>query len=117
MGISKVPSVAPFKHCLDARTTAKNLTGPNVPVIEIGLPGRAVEVKWEFYGANTVVKVKETVMCLAFIDGGKTSKEVMVIGTHQLQNYMVEFDFSTTLLAFSESLLLHNSSCSTWSSK
>ncbi|KAG7555790.1 Aspartic peptidase domain superfamily [Arabidopsis suecica] len=117
MGISKVPSVAPFKHCFDARTAGKNLTGPNVPVIEIGLPGRVGEVKWGFYGGNTVVKVKETVMCLAFIDGGKKPKDLMVIGTHQLQDHMLEFDFSGTVLAFSESLLLHNTSCSTWTSK
>lgn len=118
MGIAKVPSVAPFKHCFDSRTAGKNLTaGPNVPVIEIGLPGRIGEVKWGFYGANTVVKVKETVMCLAFIDGGKTPKDLMVIGTHQLQDHMLEFDFSGTVLAFSESLLLHNTSCSTWPSQ
>ncbi|XP_010420700.1 PREDICTED: basic 7S globulin 2-like [Camelina sativa] len=117
MGISMVPSVAPFKHCFDARTAGNKLTGPNVPVIEIGLPGRMGEVKWGFYGANAVVKVKETVMCLAYIDGGKKPKDLMVIGTHQVQDHMLEFDFSRTVLAFSESLLLQNTSCSTWPSQ
>ncbi|CAN8244093.1 unnamed protein product [Cochlearia groenlandica] len=111
MGISTIPSVAPFKTCFDASTVK------NMPVVEIGLPGRNGEVKWRFHGANTVVNVKDTVMCLAFLDGGKKQKELMVVGTHQLQDYVVEFDLSRTVLAFSESLLLHNSSCSTWPSR
>lgn len=112
MGITKVTAMAPFKDCFDAHAAKKN-----VPVIEIGLPGRAGEVKWRFHGANTVVKVTETVVCLAFVDGGKKPKELMMIGTHQLQDYMLEFDFSRTMLAFSDSLLLHNTTCSTWSSQ
>lgn len=71
-----------------------------MPVIEIGLPGRAGDVKWRFHGANTVVRVLETVICLAFVHGEEKPNEPMVIGTHQLQNYMIEFDFSTTLMAF-----------------
>ncbi|KAL1203326.1 putative aspartic proteinase GIP1 [Cardamine amara subsp. amara] len=118
MGISMVPSVAPFKHCFDARTV-NNMTEPNVPMIEIGLPNvnATSEVKWAFYDANTLVKVNETVKCLAFIDGGNKPKDLMVIGTHQLQDYMIEFDFNTTALSFSESLLLYDSSCSTWPSQ
>ena len=87
----------------------------NVPVIEIGLPGNGREVKWRFDGANTVVRFLETVICLSFVDGGKKPNESMVIATHQLQDYMIEFDLSTTRMAFSDSLLLHNTSCSTWS--
>ncbi|CAA7061442.1 unnamed protein product [Microthlaspi erraticum] len=115
MGISKVREIAPFKDCFNTRTVGRNLTGPNVPVIEIGVPGRAGEVKWRFYGANTVVKETKTVMCLAFLDGGKRLE--IHIGTHQIQDYMLEFDLSTSLLGFSDSLLLQSTSCSTWISK
>ncbi|KAF8077479.1 hypothetical protein N665_1034s0018 [Sinapis alba] len=115
MGISKVTSVAPFNDCFDARNVSGNdMTGPNVPEIEFGLPGKTAgdEVKWGFYGANTVVKVSEMVMCLAFDDGGKNPENWIVIGTHQLEDYLLEFDFSTSTFSFSDSLLLHDTTCS-----
>uniref|UniRef100_A0A0D3AJT9 Xylanase inhibitor C-terminal domain-containing protein n=1 Tax=Brassica oleracea var. oleracea TaxID=109376 RepID=A0A0D3AJT9_BRAOL len=113
-GISKVTSVAPFKDCFDAQNVAgKDMTGPNVPKIEFGLPGKTGEVTWGFYGANTVVKVSEMVMCLAFYDGGKNLNDWIVIGTHQLQEYLLEFDLSTSTFSFSDSLLLHYTNCST----
>ena len=115
-GMAEFPGFTPFKTCFEEGGSRRNVEEfMNVPVIEIGLPGRAGEVKWRFHGANTVVRVLETVICLAFADGGKKPTEPMVIGTHQLQDYMIEFDLSTTRMAFSDSLLLHNTSCSTWS--
>ncbi|CAH8365325.1 unnamed protein product [Eruca vesicaria subsp. sativa] len=112
MGMSKVPGTAPFKTCFDEGGSGRNIEEfMNVPVIEIGLPGRAGEVKWRFHGANTVVRVSETVICLAFVDGGKKPIEPMVIGTHQFQDYMIEFDLSTSRMAISDSLLSHKTSC------
>ncbi|CAH8313613.1 unnamed protein product [Eruca vesicaria subsp. sativa] len=114
IGMFEAPGHEPFTDCFDEGASTRNQRGlKNVPVIEIGLPGRAGEVKWSFHGENTVVRVLETVICLAFIDGGKQLKESVIIGTHQLQDYMIDFDFSTTRMAFSDSLLLHNTSCST----
>ncbi|KAJ0243842.1 Eukaryotic aspartyl protease family protein [Hirschfeldia incana] len=120
IGMSKVPGMSEFlgtttfKTCFEEGGSRRNIEEfMNVPVIEIGLPGRSGEVKWRFHGANTVVRVLETVICLAFVDGGEKPHESMVIGTHQLQDYMIEFDLSTSRMAFSESLLLHNSSCLT----
>ncbi|KAG2279893.1 hypothetical protein Bca52824_051113 [Brassica carinata] len=111
---AEVTSVAPFKDCFDAQNVAgKDMTGPNVPKIEFGLPGKTGEVTWGFYGANTVVKVSEMVMCLAFYDGGKNLNDWIVIGTHQLQEYLLEFDLSTSTFSFSDSLLLHYTNCST----
>ncbi|KAF8107378.1 hypothetical protein N665_0122s0022 [Sinapis alba] len=107
-GISQVPSVGPFKNCFDARAAA----GKNMSVIEIGMPGNMREARWTFHGTNTVVNINKKVVCLAFIDGGKKLKENIVIGTYQLQNYIISFDMSRTQFRFSESLLLHNTSCS-----
>ncbi|CAH8365334.1 unnamed protein product [Eruca vesicaria subsp. sativa] len=126
IGMSQVPGMYEFpgltttlfEICFDEGTSKRNVEDfMNVPVIEIGLPGRAGEVKWRFHGANTVVRVLETVICLAFVDGGKKPNEPMVIGSHQLQDYMIEFDLSTTRMAFSESLLSHKTSCSAWPSR
>ncbi|CAN8255870.1 unnamed protein product [Cochlearia groenlandica] len=113
MGISKVSPVEPFKDCFDARTAA---AAGKLPVIEIGMPGRTLEVKWRFDGANTVVKVTDMVMCFAFFDGGNDpNKEVIVLGTHQLQDYMLEFNFITNAFSFSDPLSLHDTSCLTTS--
>ncbi|KAJ4910716.1 Eukaryotic aspartyl protease family protein [Raphanus sativus] len=118
IGMFEAPGHAPFTDCFDEGASTRNKRGlMNVPLVEIGVPGRAGEVKWSFHGSNTVVRVLETVICLAFVDGGKKPKVSMVVGTHQLQDYMIDFDFSTTLMAFSDSLLLHNTSCSTWPSR
>ncbi|CAN7140714.1 unnamed protein product [Brassica rapa subsp. narinosa] len=68
----------------------------NVPVIEIGLPGRAGEEKWRFYGTNTVVKVLETVVYLAFVDGERSLMSRWSLDT-STSEYMTEFYFSTTL--------------------
>ncbi|KAF2571711.1 hypothetical protein F2Q70_00005843 [Brassica cretica] len=101
---------APFKHCFGEGASGRNM---DVSVMEIGLPGNGKEVKWRFQGANMMERVSETVICLAFVDGGKKPNESMVIGTHQLQDYLVEFDLSTTQMAFSDPLILHNTNCST----
>ncbi|CAN6863912.1 hypothetical protein HID58_088720 [Brassica napus] len=71
----------PFKHCFEEGASGKNM---DVSVMEIGLPGNGKEVKWRFQGANIVERVSETVICLAFVDGGNKSNEFMIIGTHQL---------------------------------
>lgn len=38
-------------------------------------------------------------------------------GTHQLQDYIINFGMSTTRIAFNDSLLLHKFSCSMWPSR
>ncbi|KAF3563177.1 hypothetical protein DY000_02018494 [Brassica cretica] len=113
IGMSEIPRLAPFKHCFQEGSSMRiNEELMNVTSVEIKLPGNGREVKWTFHGKNTVVRVLETVICLAFVDGGEKPKESMVIETHQLQDYILNFDMSTTRLAFSDSLLLHNFSCS-----
>ncbi|CAH8365349.1 unnamed protein product [Eruca vesicaria subsp. sativa] len=107
--MSETQGHAPFKHCFEEGASGKNM---DVSVMEIGLPGNGKEVKWRFQGANMVERVSETVICLAFVDGGSKPNESMVIGTHQLENYLIEFDLSTTRIAFSDPLVLHNVSCS-----
>ncbi|XP_048624085.1 probable aspartic proteinase GIP2 [Brassica napus] len=111
IGMTQTPGGhAPFKHCFGEGASGRNM---DVSVMEIGLPGNGKEVKWRFQGANMMERVSETVICLAFVDGGKKPNESMVIGTHQLQDYLVEFDLSTTQMAFSDPLILHNTNCST----
>ncbi|KAG2300134.1 hypothetical protein Bca52824_036606 [Brassica carinata] len=101
--MSEISGHAPFNHWFDESGSGMNMEElTNVPVIELGLPGREGEVKWRFHGKNTVVRVSEKVICLAFVDGGEKPIESrsMGLGIHQLQEYIINFGMSTTRMGF-----------------
>ncbi|WOH03280.1 hypothetical protein DCAR_0622676 [Daucus carota subsp. sativus] len=108
--MKKVSAVAPFGACYKAKSVAKSQTGPVVPYIDIGLTGG--KQHWRFYGANSMVLVKKDVLCLAFVDGGSSVRTSVVIGGHQMENYLIEFDLVTPKVGISTSLLFRNSTCS-----
>ncbi|KDO74799.1 hypothetical protein CISIN_1g045937mg, partial [Citrus sinensis] len=70
------------------------------------------KVLWSIIGANSIVRVSNDVSCLGFVDGGVTPKTSIVIGGHQLDNNLVQFDIATSRLGFSNSLLLQRTMCS-----
>ena len=41
-------------------------------------------------GANSMVKVKENVLCLGVVDGGLKPRTSIVTGGHQLEDNMLE---------------------------
>ncbi|KAK4477682.1 hypothetical protein RD792_016929 [Penstemon davidsonii] len=113
-GIKRVASVAPFGACFDVKTIANGKTvGPRVPIIDFVMNGKSVF--WRFYGSNSMVRVSKNVMCLAFVEevtpfvGPATS---ITIGGYQMENYLIEFDLTSSKLRFSPSLLLSGTSCS-----
>ncbi|KAK1381374.1 putative aspartic peptidase A1 family, xylanase inhibitor [Heracleum sosnowskyi] len=108
--MKRVSSVAPFGACYKAKSIAKSQTGPVVPYIDIGLAGNT---HWRFYGANSMVAVvKKDVLCLAFVDAGILPRTSIVIGGHQMENYLIEFDHVSSKLGISTSLLFRNTTCS-----
>ncbi|KAJ1428772.1 Xylanase inhibitor, C-terminal [Sesbania bispinosa] len=108
--IKRVESVAPFGACFDANTIGRSDGGPAVPTIDLVLTSE--EVHFSILGHNSMVEVSKDVLCLAFVDGGKKAKNAIVVGGYQLEDRILEFDRSTSILRFSSSLLLHNASCS-----
>ncbi|GLJ09448.1 hypothetical protein SUGI_0109890 [Cryptomeria japonica] len=110
MGISRVESVKPFDACFDATTVGSTKTGPAVPVIDLVLDNEYVF--WRIHGVNSMVNVKDGVMCLAFVDAGKYSTESILVGSHQLQDNLLQFDLIEFKLFFSSSLLASNTNCS-----
>ncbi|KAK7848524.1 basic 7s globulin, partial [Quercus suber] len=108
--ITRVASVAPFGACFSSKTIASTITGPAVPIIDLVLQSKSVH--WRIYGANSMVKVKENVLCLGVVDGGSKPRTSIVIGGHQLEDNMLEFDLASSKLGFSSSLLLHSTNCS-----
>ncbi|GKE00858.1 basic 7S globulin-like protein [Tanacetum coccineum] len=110
--IKKVTNVEPFGACFDSTTVPKTISGPAVPDIDLVMPGNMVSVKMKLSGSNLMVEVKKNVICLAIIDGGAQPRTSVVLGGHQLEDRLLEFDLSTSLLSFSPYLLLSNTSCS-----
>ncbi|KAA8527556.1 hypothetical protein F0562_034729 [Nyssa sinensis] len=107
MKIKRVASVAPFGACFSSNTIASNQTGPTVPTIDLVLQSKSVY--WRIYGANSMVEVNKDVLCLAFVDGGSKPRTSVILGGHQLEDNLLEFDLISNKLGFSSSLLLRNS--------
>jgi hypothetical protein len=82
----------------------------DVPTIGLVLQGG---VEWTIFGGNSMVLVSKNVACLGFVDGGKEPRTAVVIGGHQLEDNLLEFDLVSSKLGFSSSLLLQNATCST----
>lgn len=110
--IKRVTNVEPFGACFDSTNVPKTITGPAVPDIDLVMPGNMVSVKMKLSGSNLMVEFKKDVICLAIIDGGAEPRTSVVLGGHQLEDRLLVFDLSTTILSFSPSLLLSNTSCS-----
>ncbi|KAM7462687.1 hypothetical protein LguiA_030808 [Lonicera macranthoides] len=114
--IKRVAPVRPFGVCF-------SMTRANGSVPYVDLVLQSESVKWRFYEANSMLKVNNTVSCLAIQNGGLNPRTAVVIGGHQLENYLLEFDlhcarfstamkteFSTMLFAefLVESFILEN---------
>ncbi|KAI3469522.1 hypothetical protein Pfo_026185 [Paulownia fortunei] len=110
--ISKVPRVnpvPPFGTCYKASSLGSTRIGPAVPQIELVLKNN---VTWTIFGANSMVTVNNSeVVCLAFVDGGKKPRTSVVIGGHQLEDNLLEFDVGRSRLGFSSTLLGRQTTC------
>lgn len=114
-----VAPVAPFKLCYNSTQIQYNQQGPEVPWIDLVL--QSSKVYWRIYGSNSMVQVRKDVLCLGFIDGGlsfQTSRESIglvtsiILGGHQIENNLMQFDLPASKLGFSSSLSLHQTKCS-----
>ncbi|CAI8590731.1 unnamed protein product [Vicia faba] len=111
INVSRVAStVSPFEICFDSRGVDESQTGPDVPVIDFVLQSEMV--KWRIYGRNSMVRVNDDVMCLGILDGGDELKNPIVIGGYQLEDVLVQIDLDSSMVGFSSSLLVKDTSCS-----
>ncbi|XP_062105010.1 probable aspartic proteinase GIP2 [Humulus lupulus] len=117
--VHKVAAVAPFGACFNAKDIGLSRAGPMVPPIEFVL--QSEKVVWRVTGANSMVRVSNEVLCLGFVDGGplhfvgwgiKSTPTAIVIGGHQIEDNLLQFDLATSRLGFSSSLLSRQLSCS-----
>ncbi|XP_071699067.1 gamma conglutin 1-like [Rutidosis leptorrhynchoides] len=96
--------VAPFGVCYNIST------GPvKIPNIDLVLQDGKT---WTISTANSIKQVDNNVACLAFVDGGATSEHGILIGTYQIEDNFLMFNWKNSTLGFSSSLTLKKSSCS-----
>lgn len=111
LNVSKVASVAPFGACFSSKDISTAYTGPAVPKIDLVLQNK--DVYWRIFGGNSMISVGNDVMCLAFVDGGKNPRTSIVIGGHQVEENLLEFDVASSKLGFSP-LLFRKQICANY---
>ncbi|XP_074349248.1 putative aspartic proteinase GIP2 [Apium graveolens] len=107
--ITRVASVAPFGACFSSNNVGSTRVGPAVPYIELVLQSESVV--WTITGSNSMVYVNDNVLCLEVVDGGSNPRTSIVIGGHQLEDNLLQFDLATSRLGFSSSLLGRQTRC------
>ncbi|KAF5185953.1 Aspartyl protease family protein [Thalictrum thalictroides] len=108
--LPRVAPIAPLEFCFDSTNVASTRLGPGVPSIDLVL--QSENVVWRITGSNSMVQVRDNVLCLGFVDGGSNPRTSIVIGGHQLEDNLLQFDLATSRLGFSSSLLGRQTTCS-----
>ncbi|CAN6548066.1 unnamed protein product [Malus baccata var. baccata] len=107
--IPRVKAVVPFRACFSSKNIGVTRVGPSVPSIDLVLQSESVH--WTMFRANSMVYVSNDVLCLGFVDGGEKPRTSIVIGGHQLEDNLLQFDLGTSRLGFSSSLLFSRTTC------
>ncbi|XP_010522713.1 PREDICTED: basic 7S globulin-like [Tarenaya hassleriana] len=105
----RVAAVAPFGACFSTEGVGSTRLGPAVPEIDLVLQSN--DVVWRIFGANSMVSVRDDVICLGFVDGGVNPRTSIVIGGYQLEDNVVQFDLAASRLGFSSTLLGRRTNC------
>ncbi|KAJ9550694.1 hypothetical protein OSB04_014739 [Centaurea solstitialis] len=109
--VVRVSNVAPFEGCFSSKNIGSTRLGPAVPSIDLVL--QRENVYWRIFGANSMVEAKKGVLCLGFVDTRTDFRPRfgMVIGGHQIEDNLLQFDVSRSRLGFSSSLLGRSTTC------
>ncbi|ONK74092.1 uncharacterized protein A4U43_C03F2690 [Asparagus officinalis] len=112
VGGTKISTVAPFTvletSIYKAVTDAFDAVHA-VPAIDLVLQSESVY--WRIFGGNSMVEAEPGVLCLGFVDGGVNPRTSIVVGGHQIEDNLLQFDLSNGRLGFSSSLLFHQTTC------
>ncbi|KAG5587080.1 hypothetical protein H5410_047514 [Solanum commersonii] len=105
--------VEPFKVCYNADEVLDTKVGPTVPTVDLVMDND--DVFWRIFGSNSMVRIVRNdvdVWCLGFLDGGIKTETSIIIGGHQMENNLLQFDLEQEKLGFSSSVLAYSTSCS-----
>ncbi|PWA61737.1 kinesin-4 [Artemisia annua] len=109
--VERVPFVPPFGACFSSKNIASTRRGPDVPIIDLVLQSNNI---WRIFGANSMVRVNNDVLCLGFVERSSLTLLPIVsvkIGGHQIEDNLLKFDLKKSKLGFSSSLLGRSTSC------
>ncbi|GAB4855523.1 hypothetical protein Ancab_024142 [Ancistrocladus abbreviatus] len=104
--LRQVEAIAPFGLCFDHASLGSLQA---IPSIDLRLQSEKV---WTLAAANLLVSPQPGVSCLAAVDGGLSPIAPLVLGTTQLENYLLQFDLQSQLLRFSSPLWHGQRPCS-----
>ncbi|KAG8370715.1 hypothetical protein BUALT_Bualt13G0012100 [Buddleja alternifolia] len=93
LNLTLIKPVEPFEVCYGAERITSTTMGPRVPTIDLVL--QSDEVYWRIYGSNSMVRIRSENVdgwCLGFVDGGLEPKSSIVIGAHQFEDNLLQFD-------------------------
>ncbi|KAI3449616.1 hypothetical protein Pfo_006281 [Paulownia fortunei] len=112
LNLTLIAPVKPFSVCYAADKIPSNRLGPSVPTIDLVLQNK--KVFWRIYGSNSMVRIQSNGVdgwCLGFVDGGPNPRTSIVIGGHQFEDNLLQFDLERQRLGFSSSLLFYSTEC------
>ncbi|KAG8370712.1 hypothetical protein BUALT_Bualt13G0011800 [Buddleja alternifolia] len=118
LNLTLIKLVEPFSVCYAAERITRTIMGPRVPAIDLVL--HSDEVYWRIYGSNSMVRIRSENIdgwCLRFVDGGFEPKASIVIGGHQFEDNLLQFDLERERLGFISSLLSRSTNCANFDFK
>ncbi|KAB2599556.1 basic 7S globulin 2 precursor small subunit [Pyrus ussuriensis x Pyrus communis] len=106
--IPRLGYIEPYEQCFNSSYIGEN------DVLSIDLVLQSESVYWRLSRPNSMVQVKKDVVCLAFVDAGQSPipRTSIVIGEHQLEENLLQFDLVNKKFGFSSALLSQKTSCS-----
>lgn len=110
--LTTIQPVKPFSLCYSARDVGVTRAGPAVPAIDLVMQSK--DVFWRVFGANSMVRIQRNgtdAWCLGFVDGGAEARAAIVIGGHQVEDNLLQFDLGSMRLGFSSSVLVRGTTC------
>ncbi|KAK3415748.1 hypothetical protein EUGRSUZ_H01512 [Eucalyptus grandis] len=110
--LTTIQPVKPFSLCYSARDVGVTRAGPAVPAIDLVM--QSEEVFWRVFGANSMVRIQRKgtdAWCLGLVDGGAEARAAIVIGGHQVEDNLLQFDLGSMRLGFSSSVLVRGTTC------
>uniref|UniRef100_A0A5B6ZLU4 Putative basic 7S globulin-like n=1 Tax=Davidia involucrata TaxID=16924 RepID=A0A5B6ZLU4_DAVIN len=112
LNLTVTKPVKPFSVCYPAADMLSTRVGPAVPTVDLVM--QSDDVFWRIFGANSMVRIARKdadVWCLGFADGGANPRASIVIGGHQMEDNLLQFDLESKRLGFSSSVLVHSTTC------
>ncbi|CAI9785659.1 unnamed protein product [Fraxinus pennsylvanica] len=112
LNLTLIKPVEPFRVCYAVQNVKNTRVGPAVPTIDLVLQSN--NVFWRIFGSNSMVRITTKdvdAWCLGVVEGGSSSKTSIVIGGHQIEDNLLQFDVQSSMLGFSSSLLFRSTNC------